>query len=121
MDEAERFVMVSGMPGEPVPQVDPEDVKAVWNLGQAVKKSHTRQWGHIRYVDFEHTCKPGTIVQAVVFRANMVGMLFSWASLSLSCEISWYANAFSMAMAIWPDARLRKSNISRRKRRLRRA
>src|SRR6266849_7713162 len=35
--------------------------------------------------------------------------IFSWASLSLSSEICRYANAFSMAMAIWPEARLRKS------------
>ena len=40
MEDAEAVAklnaMVSGAPGEPVPQLDPEDVKAVWKLGQRV-------------------------------------------------------------------------------------
>jgi hypothetical protein len=35
MDRAEFF---AGEPGEPVPKVGPEDVKAVWKLLEEVKK-----------------------------------------------------------------------------------
>jgi hypothetical protein len=69
---AEMFV---GAPGTPVPQVDPEDVRAVWKLGQEVKKDHPGGGVAIGMAIFERTCKPGAIVKAVVFRANMVGML----------------------------------------------
>lgn len=38
MEDAEAVAkihaMVSGQPGEPVQQVDPEDIKAVWKLGK---------------------------------------------------------------------------------------
>ena len=37
---AKLHAMVSGAPGEPVPKVDPEDVKTVWKLGQEVKTDH---------------------------------------------------------------------------------
>jgi hypothetical protein len=40
MDQAQLQKMFGGAPGTPVPQVDPEDVRAVWKLGQEVKKNH---------------------------------------------------------------------------------
>jgi len=72
---AKLHAMVSGTPGKPVPEVDTEDVKAVWKLGQEVKKDHPDGGVAIGMAIFEHTCKPGAIVKAVVFQANMVGML----------------------------------------------
>ena len=39
MDQA-IFSQFSGEPRTSVPQVDPEDIKAVWKLGQEVKKDH---------------------------------------------------------------------------------
>jgi hypothetical protein len=65
MEDAEALAklhaIVSGAPGEPVPQVDPEDVKAVWKLGQEVKKDHPGGGVAIGMAIFEHTCKPGAI------------------------------------------------------------
>jgi hypothetical protein len=81
MDEAETLekfsAMVSGAPGEAVPQVDPEDVKAVWELSQEVKKDHPDGGVAIGMAIFEHTCKPGAVVKAVIYRANMTDILCS--------------------------------------------
>ena len=72
---AKAHAMVSGSPGEPVPQVDPEDVKAVWKLGEEVKKDHPGGGVAIGMSIFEHTCKPGAIVKAVIYRTNKIEML----------------------------------------------
>jgi hypothetical protein len=79
MDGAEEVAklhaMVSGAPGEPVPQVDPEDVRAVWKLGQDVKKDHPGVEVAIGMALFEAACKPGAEVKAVVYRANHMWIL----------------------------------------------
>jgi hypothetical protein len=74
---AKLQAMMYGAPGEPVPQVDPEDVKAVWELGQAETKDHPDGGVIIGMAIFEHTCKPGAIVKAVIYRANMTDLLCS--------------------------------------------
>ncbi len=40
MDQAQLQKMFGGGPGTPLPQVDPEDVRAVWKLGQELKEDH---------------------------------------------------------------------------------
>ena len=79
MDEAEAVArlhaMVSGAPGEAVPQVDPEDLMAVWNLGQEVKRDHPDGGIAIGMSIFEATCKSGAIVKAVVYRTNKIDIL----------------------------------------------
>src|ERR1700693_4732467 len=84
MDETEAVAklhaIVSGAPGEPVPQVDPEDVKAVWKLGQEVKRDHPDGGVAIGMAIFEHTCKPGAIVKAVIYRTNKIEILRMLAS-----------------------------------------
>lgn len=77
MEDAEALAklhaMVSDGRGEPVPQVDPEDVKAVWKLGQEVKQDHPGGGVAIGMAIFEHTCKPGAIVKAAIYRTNKIG------------------------------------------------
>jgi hypothetical protein len=75
MDRADLFAMISGEPGEAVPQVDPEDIKAVWKLGQDVNKDHPGDGVVIGMAVFEHACKPGAMVKAVIYRANRIAML----------------------------------------------
>ena len=40
MDETEFLTSFWAKDGEPMPQVDSEDVKAVWKVGQEVKRDH---------------------------------------------------------------------------------
>lgn len=74
MDEAQGREFF-GTPGEPVPQVDPEDIKAAWELGQEVKKDHPKGNVGIGVEIFKARCKPGADIPAVTYRANMIAML----------------------------------------------
>ena len=56
-----------GKPGTPVPEVDPEDLKVVWEV--------CKQMGPGAAIDtiiFERLCKPGADVQAVCHRSRML-------------------------------------------------
>jgi hypothetical protein len=61
MDQAQLQKMVGGAPGTPVPQVDPEDVRAVWKLGQEVKKDLPGVNVGIRVEIFERASRLGNI------------------------------------------------------------
>ena len=74
MDQAQLEKMFGGAPGTPVPQVDPEDVRAVWKLGQEVKKDHPGVNVGIGMEIFERACKPGSNISAVTYRAGMTAM-----------------------------------------------
>jgi hypothetical protein len=63
-----------GRAGEPVPVVDPEDVRAVWEITQESGKGH--QGGiMIGREIFRHACKPGANVPAVTYRTRKIDML----------------------------------------------
>ena len=66
--------LFGGAPGTPVPQVDPEDVKAVWMLGKQVKKDHPGENVGMGVEIFERTCKPAANIPAVTYRAGMIAM-----------------------------------------------
>ena len=75
MDEAEFMTGFWGKEGEPVPQVDPSDMKALWKLGEDVKERHP-EGGVIMGVNLmEAYCKPGANIGAITYRARMIGML----------------------------------------------
>ena len=69
-----------GAPGAPVPEVDAEDVKAVWELGRDIEKRHPVKAGELRAYAigievFKAACKPGANIPAVLYRGTMLGML----------------------------------------------
>ncbi|MGA8308922.1 MAG: hypothetical protein WB755_02755 [Terriglobales bacterium] len=72
MDQRPQF---GGAAGEPVPTVDPEDVKPAWKLTLDVAKTHPGRQVGIGAEVFEHTCKPGADIPAVFYRASMITML----------------------------------------------
>lgn len=74
MDEA-ATKQFWGEAGESVPQVDPSDIRAAWELGQEMEKNHLGVNVGIGVDVFQHACKPGANIQAVTYRANMLGML----------------------------------------------
>lgn len=74
MDQEESHEF-GGAPGTPVPEVDPSDVKAAWSLTQETKKAHPENVVGIGEEIFEAHCTPGANIQAIFYRANMIGML----------------------------------------------
>ena len=64
--------MFGGKPGEPVPAVDPEDVKTVW---QIVKARHPAQNVAVGVDVMKRACKPGADMEAVYYRASLLGMM----------------------------------------------
>lgn len=64
-----------GKPGEPVPKVGPDDVKAVWEVYQEVAKAHPGEQVAVGWEYIKHTCTPGADVSAVAYRTAMLRIL----------------------------------------------
>jgi hypothetical protein len=67
-----------GVPGEQVPQVDPEDIKAAWSLVKEIEKNRPPGLSGTIGIDcslFKRVCKPGANVEAVAYRNMIVGGL----------------------------------------------
>lgn len=74
MDATQQPFNFGGKPGEPVPEVDPEDLKALWQQQQEVQAMHPGQ--HATGIDvMKAVCKPGANVKAVWYRMSMFGLL----------------------------------------------
>ena len=74
-DEPNRPPRFGGKPEEPVPEVDPEDLKTVWKINRDVQTRHPGQQVATGRGVFEHVCKPGADIQAVGYRAAVLAML----------------------------------------------
>jgi hypothetical protein len=70
VQEPPRF---GGKPGEPVPAVDPEDVKTVWQIGRDVEVNHPGKDVAVGVNVMKQVCKPGADIEAVSYRAG-----FAW-------------------------------------------
>jgi hypothetical protein len=62
-----------GKPGEPVPAVDPENLKTVWQIGQDTLAGH--QGVAIGADLMKQLCKPGADIAAVSYRASLIWMV----------------------------------------------
>jgi hypothetical protein len=67
--------LFGGKAGEPVPEVDPEDLKRVWQVYDVVKKEHPGEQFAIDQLVIQQTCKPGANVRAVSYRAGLLGLI----------------------------------------------
>ena len=63
MDEAEFLTSFWGKAGEPVPQVAPSDMKALWKLGEDTKKSRPKGNVAIGVNLMAAYCKPGQTLE----------------------------------------------------------
>lgn len=87
--------------GEPVPQVDPGDIKAVWDVLDDVARRHPGEQVGIEKGFFERACKPGADIDAVLYRAGMLRIflkhgdenLIPWMDNGEPCEALWGAVA----------------------------
>ncbi len=71
-EDAIETLPFMGKPGEPVPAVDPDDVKSIWNLGKEVE---TRGATAIGSVIIEQACKPGSNTGAAYYRSTSIWVM----------------------------------------------
>ena len=64
-----------GTPGTPVAAVDPEDLKAIWELHREIAIQHPGQSVGIDHKVIAGRCKPGADVHAVAYRTSMLEVL----------------------------------------------
>lgn len=64
-----------GAPGTPVPAVDPEDLKAVWQVYRNVEMSHPGQRVGICMDSLACECKTGADIQAITYRIMMLQLI----------------------------------------------
>lgn len=78
---------LGGNPGEPVPEVDPEDLKTLWREGRDIQARQPRQPGQQVATGFDlikAICKPGANVDAVWYRSSMIWALNQFAQAQLA-------------------------------------
>jgi hypothetical protein len=63
-----------GEPGEPVPEVDPEDIRATWEFHQKLQAEHPGEQIAVCASLAESICKPGADIQAVGYRSTIIWM-----------------------------------------------
>jgi hypothetical protein len=64
--------LFGGKPGEPVPAVDPDDVKSVWKLGKDAEARGSKAIGDGLK---RQACKPGADTEAVLYRTSLLWMM----------------------------------------------
>jgi len=64
-----------GKPGEPVPEVDLDDLRAIRELYQEAQKAHPDQNFGIEFDLMKNVCKPGADVQAIWYRMSQAWVL----------------------------------------------
>lgn len=80
MAELDHFI---GKPGEPVPVVEPADLKRLWAYAQELRARYP-SGGMATGIDvLKHMCSPGADIRAVSYRSTMLSML------ALMLESAW--------------------------------
>lgn len=64
-----------GDPGEPVPEVDPEDVKTVWKIQRENEERNPGRQVATGASLLKHACRAGADIQAVSYRASQLFLL----------------------------------------------
>lgn len=64
--------LFGGNPGEPVPEVDPQDLKTLWHLGRDLRARFPTGQHAIGFDLKKAICKPGANVQAASYRLSII-------------------------------------------------
>jgi hypothetical protein len=74
-DDAVKPPIFGGMPGEPVPEVDAEDLKILWQKQQELQARHPGGQVGIGMDLLQQICKPGADIHALGYRASLLWLL----------------------------------------------
>src|SRR3954468_11786424 len=83
-DALENLPSFGGRPGEPVPGVDPKDLKSFWHMTRDFQARRTGQHVALGFEAMKAVCKPGANAQAVWYRSSMICVLNQFAQDQLS-------------------------------------
>ncbi len=64
-----------GEPGELVPEVDPEDLKATWEFQQKIQAEHPGEQVGIGAGLAQSICKPGADIHSVSYRSSVIWIM----------------------------------------------
>ncbi len=64
-----------GKPGEPVPTVNPEDVKTAWRITKDADARHPGKNVAVGIDVMRRACRPGTNIESVGYRAGFLWMM----------------------------------------------
>jgi hypothetical protein len=70
--QAPRF---GGEAGESVPEVDPDDLKAIWQIGEELQANHSGGKVAVGFEVMKRACKPGANIEATWYRSSVIWML----------------------------------------------
>src|SRR5215469_4711176 len=79
---------VLGKPGDPVSEVDPEDIKAVCKLYDDMRANHPGENVSISFRAIRATCKLGVDAKSVWYRAKELGLLLDMQKLAEEHQLS---------------------------------
>lgn len=71
-DSAQSF---GGKPGEPVPEVDPDDLKTIWGIQHEAQAKHPGKTVTTGRALLQNRLKPGANIEATCYRAGMLAVL----------------------------------------------
>jgi hypothetical protein len=74
-DDPMPFPKFGGEPGEPVPEVNPEDIKATWQFQREIEARNPGQQVATGMGLVEQLCSPGANIPAVGYRAALIWMM----------------------------------------------
>ena len=74
-DDAVNPPFFGGNPGEPVPEVDPQDLKTLWQEQQELQARHPGEQVAMGMGLAEQICKPGADIPALGYRATMLWLV----------------------------------------------
>jgi hypothetical protein len=75
----EEPLELNGKPGEPVPQVDAQDLRTAFEIFRAAAKNHPGQHVGVSVEVLQRDCKPGANIRAVSYRFMMLNGFVSTA------------------------------------------
>ncbi len=76
--------LFGGKPGQPVPPVDPDDLKTAFEIFQNVARRYPDGRSDVGVDVFQHPCKPGAGISAITYRAMMLGVVVRHAQAQLA-------------------------------------
>jgi hypothetical protein len=67
-----------GKAGDPVPTVDPENIRSAWKIYRETEMAHPEGRVAVGASVFERACKPGADIGAVCYRTAMLKMMLRY-------------------------------------------
>jgi len=71
----EEVTLFGGQPRDPVPPVDPDDLKTAFEVFQDAATRDPGGRSAVGFDVFQHACKPGADISSITYRAMMLGVL----------------------------------------------